>query len=93
MWDGVYAGATAGKHIRNAMIYAAIAFVMSYLATYLYLDVVSIYIAYFAHLIARVLYLTFSWKKVQQMPWHTYTKVYQIYTNNQGTAVAVPFII
>ena len=66
MWDGVYAGATAGKHIRNAMIYAAIAFVMSYLATYLYLDVVSIYIAYFAHLAARVLYLTFAWKKVEE---------------------------
>ena len=68
MWDGVYAGATAGKQIRNGMIYAALAFVISYLATYQYLDVISIYIAYFAHLIARVLYLTFSWKKVQQMP-------------------------
>ena len=67
MWDGVYAGATAGKQIRNAMIYAALAFVISYLATYPYLDVISIYIAYFAHLAARVLYLTFSWKKVQQM--------------------------
>ena len=68
MWDGVYAGATAGKQIRNGMIYAALAFVISYLATYQYLDVMSIYIAYFAHLMARVLYLTFSWKKVQQMP-------------------------
>ena len=67
MWDGVYAGATAGKQIRNAMIYAALAFVIGYLATYPYLDVISIYIAYFAHLAARVLYLTFSWKKVQQM--------------------------
>ena len=67
MWDGVYAGATAGKQIRNAMIYAAFAFVIGYLATYPYLDVISIYIAYFAHLAARVLYLTFSWKKVQQM--------------------------
>ena len=66
MWDGVYAGATAGKQIRNAMIYAALAFVISYLATYPYLDVISIYIAYFAHLAARVLYLTFSWKRVQQ---------------------------
>ena len=67
MWDGVYAGATAGKQIRNAMIYAALAFVIGYLVTYPYLDVISIYIAYFAHLAARVLYLTFSWKKVQQM--------------------------
>ena len=66
MWDGVYAGATAGKQIRNGMIYAALAFVISYLATYLYLGVMSIYIAYFAHLAARVLYLTFAWKKVQE---------------------------
>ena len=68
MWDGVYAGATAGKQIRNGMIYAALAFVIGYLATYQCLDVISIYIAYFAHLIARVLYLTFAWKKVQHMP-------------------------
>ena len=66
MWDGVYAGATAGKQIRNAMIYAALAFVMGYWATCQYLDVISIYIAYFAHLAARVLYLTFAWKKVQE---------------------------
>ena len=66
MWDGVYAGATAGKQIRNAMIYAALAFVIGYWATCQYLDVISIYIAYFAHLAARVLYLTFAWRKVQE---------------------------
>ena len=64
MWDGVYAGATAGKQIRNAMIYAALAFVIGYWATCQYLDVISIYIAYFAHLAARVLYLTFAWKPI-----------------------------
>jgi MATE family multidrug resistance protein len=64
MWDGVYAGATAGKQIRNGMIYAALAFVIGYLATYPYLDVMSIYIAYFAHLVARVLYLTLAWRGV-----------------------------
>ena len=64
MWDGVYAGATAGKQIRNAMIYAAVSFVISYLATYYWLGIQGLYIAYFAHLAARVLYLTFSWKKV-----------------------------
>jgi MATE family multidrug resistance protein len=67
MWDGVYAGATAGKQIRNAMIYAAVSFVICYLATYNWLSIQGLYIAYFAHLAARVLYLTFSWKKVQQM--------------------------
>lgn len=66
MWDGIYTGATAGKQIRNGMVYAALAFVIGYLATYQILDVISIYIAYFAHLAARVLYLTFAWKSVQE---------------------------
>ena len=58
MWDGVYAGATAGKYIRNAMIYAAVGFVVCYLATYRWLGTQGLYIAYFAHLLARVLYLS-----------------------------------
>ena len=58
MWDGVYAGATAGRHIRNAMIYAAVGFVVCYFAAYWWLGVQSLYIAYFAHLSARVLYLS-----------------------------------
>lgn len=66
MWDGVFAGATAGKQIRNAMIYAAVSFVVSYLASYYWLGIQGLYIAYFAHLAARVLYLTFTWKKVQE---------------------------
>jgi MATE family multidrug resistance protein len=66
MWDGVYAGATAGKQIRNAMIYAAVSFVICYLVTYNWLSIQGLYIAYFAHLAARVFYLTFSWKKVQK---------------------------
>ena len=64
MWDGVYTGATAGKHIRNAMIYAALAFVIGYLATYYWLGIQALYIAYFAHLIARVIYLTAQWRKI-----------------------------
>lgn len=64
MWDGVYTGATAGKHIRNAMIYAALAFIIAYLATYYWLGIQALYIAYFAHLIARVIYLTTQWRKI-----------------------------
>ena len=64
MWDGVYAGATAGKQIRNAMIYAASGFVLCYITTYWCLGIQGLYIAYFAHLVARVLYLTLAWKKV-----------------------------
>ena len=62
MWDGVYVGATAGKQIRNAMIWAAVAFVVSYVATFWWVGIQALYIAYFAHLIARVVYLTKEWK-------------------------------
>lgn len=65
MWDGVYAGATAGKQIRNAMIYAALGFVTCYLATYWWLGIQGLYIAYFVHLVARVVYLTAAWKRVK----------------------------
>jgi MATE family multidrug resistance protein len=61
MWDGVYTGATAGRQIRNAMIYAALGFVVCYLATYWWLGMQGLYMAYFAHLVARVIYLTLSW--------------------------------
>ena len=64
MWDGVYAGATAGRQIRNAMIYAALGFVLCYLATYWWLGIQGLYIAYFAHLIARVVYLSTAWRNV-----------------------------
>jgi MATE family multidrug resistance protein len=68
MWDGIFAGATRGKDIRNAMLWAAAAFAVSYfllssfdfrLSTFDYrLSPHSLYIAYFAHLAARVIYLT-----------------------------------
>ena len=64
MWDGIYVGATAGKEIRNAMIWAAVGFVGVYWATYAYLGIQALYIAYFVHLIARVIYLTAKWKTV-----------------------------
>ena len=62
MWDGVYVGATAGKQIRNAMIWAAVGFVVAYVATFGWAGAQALYIAYFAHLIARVVYLTKEWK-------------------------------
>ena len=67
MWDGVYAGATAGKQIRNAMVYAALGFVVMYLATNQFVGVQSIYIAYFAHLLARVVYLTYAWPRIARV--------------------------
>ena len=63
MWDGVYVGATAGVPIRNAMIWAAVGFVVMYSATFQFVGPQALYIAYFAHLIARVIYLTIIWKR------------------------------
>ena len=67
MWDGVFIGATAGTHIRNSMIWAAVAFVLIYVPFYHWLGIQALYMAYFAHLIARVVYLTFNWKNVQEI--------------------------
>ena len=68
MWDGIFAGATRGKDIRNAMLWAAAAFAGAYLLLSTLpsfqggagsrLSMHSLYIAYFAHLAARVIYLT-----------------------------------
>ena len=68
MWDGIFAGATRGKDIRNAMLWAAAAFAVSYFLLSTLpsfqggaggrLSMHFLYIAYFAHLAARVIYLT-----------------------------------
>ena len=65
MWDGIYVGATAGKQIRNSMIWAAVCFVVGYAATYRLVGAQALYIAYFAHLIVRAVYLTIEWKNVK----------------------------
>ena len=62
MWDGVFTGATAGKQIRNAMIWAAIGFVVGYVATYHHLGTHALFVGYFLHLAARVIYLTATWR-------------------------------
>ena len=93
-WDGIYIGATASKDIRNAMLWAVVAFVAVWLigmfcldyaplmndklATLRYrmeqdsayafgYDVLKMHVlmaAYFAHLLARTLYLTFRYKTI-----------------------------
>jgi len=75
MWDGIYAGATSGKEIRNAMLWAAFAFAATYfllspftLSSFHPFTLSSaigshaLYAAYFAHLLARVIYLTAKFK-------------------------------
>ena len=66
MWDGIYVGATAGKEIRNAMIYAAIAFVVCYAGLHAPWGVQALYVAYFAHLLMRVGYLTAKWGNLKR---------------------------
>ena len=68
MWDGIYVGATAGKQIRNAMIWAAAGFVIAYYATYSWVGVQALYIAYFAHLAARVIYLSLKYETILVYP-------------------------
>jgi len=70
MWDGVYTGATAGREIRNAMIWAAVAFVFIYGVGEWAIGgeermaaLTVLFAAYFAHLFARVIYLTVYWRK------------------------------
>ena len=64
MWDGVYVGAAAGKEIMIAMIWAAVAFVAGYVATEPLWGVQALYVGYFAHLLARVIYLTAKRRRV-----------------------------
>ena len=83
-WDGIYIGATASKEIRNAMLWAVVAFAGIWVTGRLGLDwlgaedvqqgthryfIISMHIlmaAYFAHLLARTIYLSAKYKKVFQ---------------------------
>ena len=69
-WDGIYIGATASKAIRNSMLWAVVGFFAVWSAGLAFPDVparTSVHIlmgAYFAHLLARTLYLTVRYKKL-----------------------------
>lgn len=74
-WDGIYEGATASKPVRNAMIYALIAFFAVYFSAVgsgmipsssESFDNSAMHIllaAYFAHLLARTVYLSFRYRR------------------------------
>lgn len=65
MWDGIFVGATAGKEVRNCMIWAAVGFVLCCLLLSPSLGIHAVYAGYFAHLVARALYLTIVWPKTK----------------------------
>ena len=76
-WDGVYIGATASKAIRNSMIWAVVGFAGVWLVgilllgriipssspRYGYMAMHILMGAYFAHLLARTLYLSVKYRK------------------------------
>jgi len=77
-WDGIYIGATASRQMRNSMLWAVVAFVGVWTSGILLIDnvltldarhygVVALHIlmaAYFAHLLARTVYLTVCRKSI-----------------------------
>ena len=73
-WDGIYIGATASKSIRDSMIWAVAAFGLTWIAGQAVLnltrperyDVLAMHVlmaAYFAHLLARTVYLSVRYRK------------------------------
>ncbi len=76
-WDGVYIGATASRQMRDSMLWAVVAFAAVWFAGILLLgafaadsqsyDNLAMHIlmaAYFAHLLARTVYLTAGYRKI-----------------------------
>lgn len=64
MWDGIYIGATASVPIRNSMIWACIAFYVIYFIFRGSAESIQVlWYAYFAHLVARAVFLTAVAKK------------------------------
>ena len=61
LWDGIFIGATAARPLRNSMIGAAAGFVLASLALQPLWGIQAIYVAYFVHLIVRVVWLTAAW--------------------------------
>ncbi len=68
-WDGIYIGATASKAIRNSMLWAVVGFFAVWAAGLAFPDLspsVSMHVlmgAYFAHLLARTIYLSVRYSK------------------------------
>lgn len=66
LWDGIYIGATAGKEVRDCMIWAASGFIITYLCLDSVCGIQALYIGYFVHLAIRTLYMTLRWKTIER---------------------------
>ena len=65
LWDGIFIGATAARPLRNSMIGAAVGFVVAAIALQPLWGIQAIYVAYFVHLVVRVLWLTAAWPRTR----------------------------
>ncbi len=65
LWDGIFIGATAARPLRNSMIGAAVGFVAAAIALQPLWGIQAIYVAYFVHLVVRVLWLTAAWPRTR----------------------------
>ena len=76
-WDGIYIGATASRQMRNSMLWATVSCAALWAVGILILQAVApdspsygrmamhvLMAAYFAHLLARTVYLTVKWRSV-----------------------------
>ncbi len=79
MWDGIFIGATASKHLRNSTLFCAIGFFAFWIAGSMLAPGASsrtqLHIlmgAYFVHLAVRSVYLTAAWPRLlpQILPTH-----------------------
>ena len=67
LWDGVYAGLTAGAAIRNTMLVAVAAFGLTYVACYRWADGANaIYAAYMAHILARAVVMSATYPRMNK---------------------------
>ena len=64
VWDGIYIGATRGKHLMLSMIFSVIGFVTVYACLYKTCGINALYWAYLAHLIVRSIYLTVAFHRI-----------------------------
>ena len=62
-WDGIYIGATASKQMRNSMLWAVVSFVVVWAVSVwgFNMGLHGLMAAYFAHLLARTVYLSLDW--------------------------------
>ena len=76
-WDGIYIGATASRQMRNSMLWAVVSFVTVWAAGIIILNLQApeaaaynkaamhmLMAAYFAHLLARTIYLTCKYRRL-----------------------------